>query len=72
MLIVHGGGRGPVVFNNLLGHVMGITNQIRLEVGIELLWDVYEVLIGCLVILVFPTSGKLPIFVHFRKIICCN
>ena len=60
------------MLNDSLGHVMGVTDQICLEVSIKVLWDVAKVIISRSMLLVRPSLGELPIQVHLRKIIGGN
>ena len=60
------------MLDELLGHVVGVADQVRLEVPVEVLGHAANVLPGRSMLLVSPAFGKLAILVHPGEVVCCD
>ena len=60
------------MFDDSLGHEMGITDQVCLKVGVKVLRNGFEVVQGLPVLLVFPPLTKLGILSQLCKVVSGN
>ena len=64
--------RHRAVLYNFLGHVVGVSHKVGLEVGVEVLWHVVEVVFLVPVLFICPHLAKLVLRVHLCQLVCCN
>ena len=60
------------MLDDLLGHVVGVADQTRLEVSVEVSRHIVIAITDCTMGLVSPTIVVLAIFVHPGQVVRCN